>query len=255
MTIWRSAPASFSLAPGRRTSLRTLSGITGQGYLDDLADQLGVRAARLARGEGELRLDDEPGIGVGLNHIELSVGSEAQVDARVVAKLERAVCAERGLLGARLHLQVEAAADGGAGRLVRFGPCLPLHLATGDPRHPLRKPGEIELHQRQRDRRFVAEDADVALAALDVLLDERGTAKLVLDQPRPLHQLLPAVDDGAHVDAHRSAARARLDDHRERKLPIQLELAVLRYHERGSPDAVVADDLLGQRLVLPQMQS
>ena len=51
--------------------LQLRSGIAGQGYLDDLADQLGVRAARLARGEGELRLNDEPGIGVGLDHVEL----------------------------------------------------------------------------------------------------------------------------------------------------------------------------------------
>src|ERR1700737_3044792 len=249
----RSSSARSECDSNGRQQLR--SGIASQGCLDDRANQLGVRTARLARGEGELRLDDQPGIGVGLEHVELSVGSEAQVDARVVAKLERAVCAERGLLGARGHLLVEAAGDGGAGRLVRFRIRLPLHLATAGARHPLRKPGEIELDQRPRDRRFVAEDADVELAALDVLLDEGGTAELVLDQPRPLQQLLPAVDDGAHVDAHRSAARARLDDHRERKLLTQLEIAALRHHERGSPDAVVADDLLGQRLVLPQMQS
>src|ERR1700694_2558609 len=59
--------------------LQLRSGIASQGCLDDLANQLGVRTARLARGEGELRLDDQPGIGVGLEHVELSVGSEAQV--------------------------------------------------------------------------------------------------------------------------------------------------------------------------------
>jgi len=102
---------------------------------------------------------------------------------------------------------------------------------------------------------FVAEDADVELAAFDVLLDEGGTVELVLDQPRPFQHLLLAMDDGARVDAYRSAARAGLDDHRERKLLTQLEFATLRDHERGRADAVVADDLLGQRLVLPQVQS
>src|SRR5437660_1593129 len=231
------------------------SGIAGQGNFDDLADQLGVRAARLTCGEGELRLDDEPGIGVGVNYVELSVGSEAQVDAGVVAKLERAVCAERGLPGARRQLLVEVGSDGGAGHLVRFRLRRPLHLAAGNVRHPLRKPGQIELHQRQRDGRFVAEDADVELAALDVLLDEGGTVELVLDQPGPFQHLLLAMDDGARGDTYRSAARAGLDDHRERKLLTQLEFATLRHHERGRADAVVADDLLGQRLVLPQVQS
>src|SRR5947209_20009909 len=101
------APRTFAVhrSCDRFGELQLRSGIAGQGYLDDLTDQLGVRAARLARGEGELRLYDEPGIGVGVNHVEFSVGSEAQVDAGVVAKLERAVC-EIGRASCRERVEI-----------------------------------------------------------------------------------------------------------------------------------------------------
>ena len=55
--------------------------------------------------------------------------------------------------------------------------------------------GEEELPHRERLQRLVAEDADVQLAALDVVLDDGCGADALVDERDALLQLLVAVDD------------------------------------------------------------
>ena len=82
---------------------------------------------------------------------------------------------------------------------------------------PSRHVREEQLPDRQRLQRLVAEDADVELAALDVLLDDGGGADALVDERDALLQLLVAVDDRRLRDADRRFLRQRLHDQRERQ--------------------------------------
>ena len=64
------------------------------------------------------------------------------------------------------------------------------------------------------DRVAVAQDADVELAALDVLLGERGVVELLVDRGDPLHQGVGVADQGVGADADRGVGPQGLDEQR-----------------------------------------
>src|SRR5207302_87425 len=78
--------------------------------------------------------------------------------------------------------------------LVRLGVDVELHLVAGNARHVVGQLRQVELDQRQRLGLVVAEDRGVDLAAVDVLLDQRGGVELVVDVFDALHQVLDRVD-------------------------------------------------------------
>ena len=81
-----------------------------------------------------------------------------------------------------------------------------------------------------------------------------GAVELLVDVVDPLHQLLDGADDRARVDADRAVLGGRLDDQRERDVVGVVELAPVGGREEGRPDAVEGEDLLGERLVLRQVE-
>ena len=87
----------------------------------------------------------------------------------------------------------------------------------------------LELHLVERQR-AVAEDRAVDLAALDVLLDERGHLVLVEHRCDARVERGAVVDDRAGVDAARGVVERRLDDQRE--LEVEVRGASLRRRSR-----------------------
>ena len=127
---------------------------------------------------------------------------------------------------------------------------VPLHLAGRDARHHLGQRAEVELPERKRREPLVAEHADVDLAALDVLLDQRVGAGLLVDELDALAQLLAVVDDRGLRDAERRVLGRRLHEQREREAPRLAVAPVARQQrEARGRDAVVGQDLLRQHLV------
>ena len=132
----------------------------------------------------------------------------------------------------------------------------PLHAVGGDPLGVLRHVREEQLPHRQRLQRLVAEDADVELAAVDVLLDDRRRADAFVDERDALLQLLVAVDDRRLRDADRGFLRQRLHDQRERQpLGPADRPADAEHLELGHRDAVIGEQLLRQRLVAREQQA
>ena len=166
---------------------------------------------------GEVLALGDLGIRVGFEHPRrVPSVVQPQIDARVAAQLERAV---------RALAQVLDSLDRRRRAVVRRRRCrsvfllvlhAPLHAVGRDPLRLGRHVREEQLPHRQRLQRLVAEDADVELAALDVLLDDRGRADAVVDERDALVQLLVAVDDRRLRDADRRLLRERLHDQRER---------------------------------------
>jgi hypothetical protein len=175
------------------------------GQLDDAFDEVSVRKLRLRvpRRHGELRGLVQPRVRVHLDDVRGAVGGQAHVDAGVVADEERLGRALRDALepGHQRRIVHHILGHELLGRLhLRALVLLPLRFLAGDPRHVGRKLRQIPFDGRQHDRR-VAEEANVDLAAVDVLLDERGGVELAVDGEDARHQLVDAVDDGAGVDA------------------------------------------------------
>ena len=132
----------------------------------------------------------------------------------------------------------------------------PLHAVGRDALGALGHVGEEELPDRHRLQRLIAQNADVDLAAFDVLLDDRRGVDALVDEGDALLELLVAVDDGRLGDADRRFLRQRFHDQRKRQ-PLRppdrapdAEDLELRHR-----DAVVGEQLLGQRLVARHQQA
>ncbi len=95
----------------------------------------------------------------------------------------------------------------------------------------------------------VAEDADVDLPPLDVLLDQHRVIEVRVELVDPLHQFLDAPHQGAEADADGAVLADRFDDHRKVDVVRPLQPAVEYRDETGRQDAVEMEDLLGLRLV------
>ena len=105
-------------------------------------------------------------------------------------------------------------------------------------------------------RRLVAEDADVELAPVDVLLGERGVVHLVVDRAHAPRERGGVVHERARlVDADRGVAAQRLDEQRHAQVVAGRSAppgANTREARRGH--AVEGEELLGERLVLAERQ-
>ena len=122
-------------------------------------------------------------------------------------------------------------------------------------RHPFRQLRQIQLDDRQRVRFVVPEDADVDLAPLDVLLDQRRTVEPLLEEGDALHQLAQRLNDRAGVDADRAVLAGGLDDQGKLEIVGMVELAPVRDREARRADVVEVEDLFGHRLVLREKES
>ncbi len=98
--------------------------------------------------------------------------------------------------------------------------------------------------------------ADVQLAAVDELLDDRRRENRVVDVLHALDQLLLVGDHGGLRNPDRRLVGERLDDHRIRELLRQHRLAVERHdREVGRRDPVIGQQLPRQRFVSRQRQA
>lgn len=138
--------------------------------------QISVREAGGLRGFGEPCLRVEIAVGVDVDDERISSGVHAQIDAAVVAALQRF---ERG--GGDL----DAARFDVARQLGRCGRTLdalgrseiPLRLVRDDVRLSRERVTETNLGERERAARVVPEQRHVDLAALDEALYQRGLAE------------------------------------------------------------------------------
>ena len=149
--------------------------------------------------------------------------------------------------------------DGLVGQIVRddrlgvavgAGALRPLHLGAGNLRPSFRQLREIELDDRQRQRILVAEDADVHLPPLDVLLDQHRRIEVRVQPVDALHQLADRRHDGVELDADGAVLARRLDDDRELEVVGEVEPAAIGTGEHRRMNAVELEDLLGDALVL-----
>ena len=140
------------------------------GQVHHLADQLVVTEPGGRGGGGELTRRLQVAVRVHLDHVDLPRLGQAEVDPAVVADPQGPVCLD----GHLLELGPELLGQVGHDRPVPLCSTLFLaHLALDRaPGGPLRGGRRIHLGRREGDRVAVAEDADVELAALDVLLGD-----------------------------------------------------------------------------------
>ena len=132
----------------------------------------------------------------------------------------------------------------------------PFHAIGRNPLRAFRHVREEQLPHGQRLKGLVPEHADIDLASLDVLLDERCGADAVVDEGDALLQLLIAVDDRSLRDADGGFLREGLHDERElQPLGPTDRPAAAEDFALGHRDAVVGEQLFRQRLVAREQQA
>ncbi len=132
----------------------------------------------------------------------------------------------------------------------------PLHALGRDVLRAVRHVLEEQLPHRQRLQRLVAHDADIDLAAFDVLLDDRRGADAFVDERHALFQLLVGVDHRGLRDADGRLLRERFHDERERQALVAADRPARTKHvELGHMDAVIRQELFRQRLVAREQQA
>ena len=181
----------------------------------------------------------QAGKAVRLQHVEVVVGVHAHVDAGAVVEAESRERAHGDLLG----LRGELPGDGrGAHRMDLAAAAAGLVLVGVD----LGAVAEAQQHRRQRLRRGVAQQSDVDLAALDVLLGQHRLGEPVEDHLGRRPQLALVVH---HREAERDGLVLRLHHHRIGQVARDRDLRRLQHRELGRGDAVLAQDHLGDDLV------
>ena len=111
-------------------------------------------------------------------------------------------------------------------------------------------------HTGSTSSRSLPMHADVQLAAVDELLDDRRGAEALVDELHALRELVLVLDDRGLRDAGRRLEEQRLDDQREphrlrqRRLCVRSATTV----KSGTRNAVVGEQLLRQRLVAREDQ-
>ena len=133
---------------------------------------------------------------------------------------------------------------------------VPLHLARGDRGERLGERAEHHLPHRQARQALVAEHADVQLAPLDVLLDQRIGLHLLVHELDALLELRGVIHHRGLRDAEGGVLDGRLHEQREAQLLGHVEARAAAEHgELRGGDAVVLQQLLGQGLVARQQQA
>jgi hypothetical protein len=122
-------------------------------------------------------------------------------------------------------------------------------------RRALGQAREVELDHRQRLGLAVAEHRDVHLAAFDVLLDQDRRVELLLQLVDALHEVLDRLAQRVERDADRAVLARGLDDHRELQVVRPVEAPAMHGGEIRRPDPVEGEDLLGERLVLREVEA
>ena len=120
-----------------------------------------------------------------------------------------------------------------------------LDLFGGDEAGALRHVAELELPDRKNAQPLVAEDADIELAAFDILLGDRRRADAFVDEGDALGKFLIAVDYRGLRDAPGGIFIQAFDDERESEARRTANLAPEREYGKGRQrDAVVDKKLL-----------
>ena len=215
--------------------------IAGAGHLHQAVHEGREVEADMGRADQVRPVLAQAGKAVGLQHVQIVVGVHAHVDAGTVVQAQRRERAHRDLLGPlgqvigdgrRAHgLDLPAAAAG----LVLVG----VDLGTV---------AEAQHHRRERLGRAVAEEPDVDLAALDILLGQHGLGEPVEDDPGRLAQFVLVVD---HGQAERHRLVLGLDHHRVGKVA-DGGVGSLQHRELRGGEVVLAQDHLGDDLVQRQ---
>src|SRR5262249_28546564 len=118
-----------------------------------------------------------------------------------------------------------------------------------------RQAGEVHLNRGEGDRLAVAQYADVELAALDVLLDQRGVADLLVDGADAVHHLGGASPDGFAVDPDPGVHAQRPYQPGQAQVAAGLQIGVEREDgEVREEDVVEGQELLGEDLVLLEVE-
>src|SRR5579872_6208367 len=277
-TVFGGADIGASIAVGGPPTGGGAIGAPAERVLEDLLDERLVGDPHLGRGLREIVLARQGWIGVRLDHDDLAVGGEAHVDAAEPADVEDPVDAS----GEVSELLVESRCER-PGRAVADLPLLaiglvPLGLGRREARRVVvpharakREFGGRTDRRRWRvapigagDRRaeedlarwkdreaLVAEDAEVELAPVHVLLDERVALEALVQVPRAFDGLRLVLREGRARDPLARLFAHGLDERRVREptQPPQRPLA-RRYDEARDADPVEGEELLGDRLVL-----
>ena len=152
-------------------------------------------------GLGEVFAVGELGVGVGFEEIGLTIGREAEVHACVARELERTV----GALGELGEFFGEPVGQvfGQTGVELDFllVVVVPLDAGGGDAWRAFAEGAKVHLPDGEGVEALVADDADVELAAVDVLLGQGVGADGAVDVGDALGQLLIAGDDRRLADA------------------------------------------------------
>ena len=113
----------------------------------------------------------EVAIGIDVDHVRLPVGGHPQIHSAVIAAVKRLECGERGVDQSSLSLLVQRAERGRTVDALR-GVQLPLGAIGENLRPLLERLAELNLGQRERAMRTVAENRDIDLPAVDVSLHQ-----------------------------------------------------------------------------------
>ena len=109
---------------------------------------------------------------------------------------------------------------------------------------------ERHFRQRQDLDVIVADQADVHLASLDQLLDDRRLVELRVNELDSLLQARVILHDRGLRDTDRRVLEQWLDNEWKAQLGgAHQRVAIVKLRERRHPDAVIGENLLGQRLV------
>ena len=159
----------------------------------------------------------DEGIGVGLQEPDLAVGSDADVEPRIVAEPERTKGRPADLADARAHGLGEGPREDVADSFARAVVLIPLGRLGGDAFLGAGLPF-IEHHLRDR-KNFevvtVPDEADVQLAPVDELLRDCRLAKAVVHPRHPLAQGDRVLHHRGLRDPGGSVGLERLHDERE----------------------------------------
>ena len=182
--VLESSGARFGRAAAEPRRVRGAE-VAGARDFDESSDETGEVQTDFGRTDKVRAVLPQAGKAVDLEDVEVALVVESHVDARAVGAPQR----REGADGDLLRVQSQLLADGGGadgGDLPATAAGLVLVGVDGRALGP-----EIELHRRKRLRRVVAEEADVDLPALDVLLGEHALAELVEDHARRPRGALP----------------------------------------------------------------
>ncbi len=221
----------------------------------DTLQQVRIADADMLRRRREFLALGDFRIGIGFEEIRRAVRREAEIDARIAVQFQRPIDPLCHVLDARRQLRRKI-----LGRTVTdAAPFLIIgivfDLLGGDVPIAVRHILKSQFPYRQRQKPFIADDADIDFAAFDILLDDGGGADALVDEIDALGEFLVGVDDGGLRDAVGRVLVDALDDERQCQPRRTLDLAVHRKHGKvRHRNAVIMHQRLRQILAARQHQ-